>query len=96
MGPSSVGDDTSVRYTTTGERPRPAFQCPLHGFAHRRALRNRLERTIELLLMNLNAMDGDPDFEPGSDAEPSLGWAAPAPMQSRAPAEGWAAGDHED
>ncbi|WAJ28924.1 hypothetical protein [Antarcticirhabdus aurantiaca] len=37
-------------------------------------MRERLARTIERLIGILDALDGDPDLEPGGDDEPSLGW----------------------
>lgn len=36
-------------------------------------LRTRIEEAVERLLAILDALDGDPDFEPDADAEPSLG-----------------------
>lgn len=35
--------------------------------------RARLEEAVERLLVILDTLDGDPDFEDGADAEPSLG-----------------------
>lgn len=36
-------------------------------------VRARLEEAVERLLIILDTLDGDPDFENGTDAEPSLG-----------------------
>lgn len=38
-------------------------------------LRTRIEDAIERLIAMLDALDGDADFEPGNDDEPSFGWA---------------------
>jgi hypothetical protein len=40
----------------------------------RSADRRRMEAAIEALIAALDALDGDPDFEPANDDEPSLGW----------------------
>lgn len=37
-------------------------------------LRREIEREVEVLISMLDEMDGDADFEPGGDDEPSLGW----------------------
>lgn len=37
-------------------------------------LRERLEAEIERLIALLDALDGDSDFEPANDDEPSFGW----------------------
>ncbi len=38
------------------------------------AMRARLEATIDALVGLLDEIDGDADFEPANDDEPSLGW----------------------
>ena len=51
------------------------------------AFRHLIEEAIELLLLACDEMDGDPDFEPGADGEPSLGWPerhnSPMPHEAR-------------
>lgn len=37
-------------------------------------LRERIEATIEAMIAMLDELEGDPDFEPGNDDEPVLGW----------------------
>ncbi len=44
------------------------------GLPPREALRARLTQEIEERIAILDALDGDPDLEPGADAEPTLGW----------------------
>jgi len=39
-----------------------------------RAMRMRIEATIEQLLGLLDEIDSDADLEPANDDEPSLGW----------------------
>lgn len=39
-----------------------------------RAMRMRIEATIEQLVGLLDEIDGDADLEPANDDEPSLGW----------------------
>lgn len=43
-----------------------------------RRLRRLLSAVIEAILQYLDELDGDADLEPAADAEPSMGWAAPA------------------
>lgn len=43
--------------------------------------RARLEAKIEELVSLLDLIDGDPDFEPTNDNEPSLGWPDGLPGQ---------------
>lgn len=43
--------------------------------------RSGIEDAIERLLSLLDRLDGDPDFEPANDDEPSLGWPAGGPAQ---------------
>lgn len=50
-------------------RPNPAL-----FLAAKPRLRARIEEAIERLIMLLDQIDGDPDFEPANDDEPSLGW----------------------
>lgn len=38
------------------------------------AIRSIVAKEIERLIGILDAIDGDPDLEPGGDDEPSLGW----------------------
>lgn len=39
-----------------------------------RLSRPEIEARIEALIALLDILDGDPDFEPDTDGEPSLGW----------------------
>ena len=60
----------------------------------RRAIEFALERTMDAtdrLLALLDSLDGDPDFEPDGDDEPSLG--APIGAECQVP---WAAGGTTD
>jgi hypothetical protein len=38
------------------------------------SLRARIENTIDHLVALLDTLDGDSDFEPANDDEPSFGW----------------------
>lgn len=49
-------------------RAQPICYLPLTS-----ALRRRLETTVEQLIGLLDEIDGDPDFEPDADAEPTGG-----------------------
>lgn len=52
----------------------------------RSADRRRMGAAIEALIAAMDALDGDPDFEPANDDEPSLGWLG----------EGWGCGASEN
>lgn len=45
-------------------------------------LRQALEALVEALIGYLDGLDGDPDMEPSSDLEPSLGWSTAVPGAS--------------
>jgi len=51
-----------------------AFTGAAGRFTIKRDLRERVEDAIERLIAMLDALDGDADFEPGNDDEPSMGW----------------------
>lgn len=58
----------------------------------RAALRSQIEEAVERLLIILDTLDGDPDFEDGADAEP---WLA-APENHHASQIGWMRGSDSD
>lgn len=58
-------------HTHFGERPSHVRRFEM---VETQSLRRRMEAAIEALIASLDALDGDADFEPANDDEPSLGW----------------------